>query len=215
MNKLLIYGAGGAGRELAFNLSLDSLWRVEGFIDDTAEKQGKIINGIPVLGNLVYLQNRVDMPNIAIAIVDKPTVKKKLIAKIKKTCFVQFPIVVVPNNLLSQYVTMDEGTLIAKPFNHMPSDTKIGKFVWVNTHNSIGHDSIIGDYTTIFTHISIGGSVEIGKNCVIGSGTTIRPHTKIGNNVIVGSGSVVVKDVPDNVVVVGNPATILKENRKD
>lgn len=51
----------------------------------------------------------------------------------------------------------------------------------------------------------IGDNVNLGANvCIIGD-------IKIGNNVIVGAGSVVVKDIPDNVVVAGNPARIIKE----
>jgi len=46
----------------------------------------------------------------------------------------------------------------------------------------------------------------------LGSGSIIRPGTTIGNNVYIGGGAVVVKDVPDNVVVVGNPAKYLRDN---
>ena len=59
MNReLLIYGAGGAGRELAFSLSLDrnpeSAWNIKGFIDDTKGLKGLIINDIKVLGGYEY-----------------------------------------------------------------------------------------------------------------------------------------------------------------
>ena len=56
MNAIFIYGAGGAGRELAFHLSAGAFWSVAGFIDDTPEKNCKIINRIPVLGGIKYLQ---------------------------------------------------------------------------------------------------------------------------------------------------------------
>lgn len=52
----------------------------------------------------------------------------------------------------------------------------------------------------------------IGDNCVIEINSIIMPGVKIGNQVVVGSGSVVTKDIPDNVIVVGNPAKIIKEN---
>ena len=50
----------------------------------------------------------------------------------------------------------------------------------------------------------------IGDNVVLGANVVIIGNIKIGNNVIVGAGSVVVKDVPDNVIVAGNPARIIK-----
>lgn len=52
--------------------------------------------------------------------------------------------------------------------------------------------------------------VTIGNSVWIGAGVNILPGVTIGNNVVVGSGSVVTKDVPDNCVVAGNPATIKK-----
>lgn len=53
------------------------------------------------------------------------------------------------------------------------------------------------------------GKVEIGNNVFVGKGAIILPNVKIGNNVIVGAGTIVAKDVPDNVVIAGNPWRII------
>lgn len=53
------------------------------------------------------------------------------------------------------------------------------------------------------------GTVEIGSNVFVGQGAIILPNVKIGNNVIVGAGTVVAKDVPDNVVIAGNPWKVI------
>lgn len=52
--------------------------------------------------------------------------------------------------------------------------------------------------------------IHIKQNCWIGAGATILRGVTIGKNSVVGAGSVVTKDVPDNVIVVGNPAKIIK-----
>ena len=54
------------------------------------------------------------------------------------------------------------------------------------------------------------GRVIIGNNVFIGANTIILPNVKIGNNVIIGAGSVVSNSIPDNSVVVGNPARVVK-----
>ena len=55
-----------------------------------------------------------------------------------------------------------------------------------------------------------GNAPIIGDNVNIGSNTCIIGEITIGDNVVIGAGSVVVKDVPSNVVIVGNPARIIK-----
>jgi len=53
--------------------------------------------------------------------------------------------------------------------------------------------------------------VHIGKNCWIGAGAIITPGVSIGDNTVIGAGSVVTKDIPANVVAVGNPCRVLRE----
>ena len=55
--------------------------------------------------------------------------------------------------------------------------------------------------------------VEIGDDTWIGGGSIILPGVKIGSNVIIGAGSVVTKDIPDNVVAVGNPCCVIENNK--
>ena len=54
------------------------------------------------------------------------------------------------------------------------------------------------------------GKCKVGDNCYIGTGSVIIVPVIIGNNVTVGAGSVVTKDIPDNAVVAGNPAKIIR-----
>lgn len=60
---------------------------------------------------------------------------------------------------------------------------------------------------------SLTAPVTIGDHVWIGGGSIILPGVTIGNNVVIGAGSVVTHDVPDNVIVCGNPARILRPNQ--
>ena len=106
-----------------------------------------------------------------------------------------------------------------------------GKNVYANfnltlvddTHIYVGDSTMIGPNVTIATAghpilpvlrekvYQFNLPVRIGKNCWIGAGAIILPGTTIGDNTVVGAGSVVTKDLPANVVAVGNPCRILRE----
>ncbi len=54
-------------------------------------------------------------------------------------------------------------------------------------------------------------AVHIGRCCWIGAGAIIMPGVTIGDNSVIGAGSVVTKDIPENVVAVGNPCRVMRE----
>lgn len=78
-----------------------------------------------------------------------------------------------------------------------------GVHIYTATHPINPHERISG--------AEFGKPVQIGDNVWIGGKTIINPGVTIGNNVVIASGTVVTKDVPDNVVVGGNPAKIIKQ----
>lgn len=101
---------------------------------------------------------------------------------------------------LGSNTTIDRGAL---------GDTRIGNHVKVDNGVHIGHNATIGDNSILTAHCVIGGSASIGEDCWIGLGAQIKNQITIGDNVTVGMGAIVVKDVPDGVTVIGNPARIM------
>lgn len=107
----------------------------------------------------------------------------------------------------------------------------LGKNVYANfnltlvddTHIYIGDCTMLGPNVVIATAghpilpelreraMQYNASVKIGKNCWLGAGVIVLPGVTIGDNTVVGAGSVVTKDLPANVVAVGNPCHVLRE----
>jgi serine acetyltransferase len=100
----------------------------------------------------------------------------------------------------------------------IPDTTVIGKgFMVFHGQSLIIHkDCLIGDNVLVRHNTTIGqaknnGKVPvIGDNVEIGSNTVIIGDITIGNNCIIAAGSIVIKDVPENVIVAGNPARVVK-----
>jgi len=85
---------------------------------------------------------------------------------------------------------------------------EIGNGVVCNTSSSIDHECIIGDFSFIAPCAVLCGNVKVGNNTFVGANAVIKQGVTIGNNVMIGAGAVVLKDVPDNVTVMGVPAQI-------
>lgn len=107
------------------------------------------------------------------------------------------------------------GTKIGKGSILMPgvvitNDVQIGEGVLININSSVSHDTVIGSFSEIACGVVIPGRCIIGEKVFIGSNATLNPDIFIGDNAIVGAGAVVLKTVPENAVVVGNPARVLK-----
>ena len=111
-----------------------------------------------------------------------------------------------------------------------------GKNIYANFNLTLVDDTYIyvGDYTMFGPNVTIATAghpicpelrerglqynmpVHIGKNCWLGAGVIVLPGVTIGDNVVIGAGSVVTKDIPSNVVAVGNPCRVLREvNARD
>lgn len=91
-------------------------------------------------------------------------------------------------------------------------NVKIKPHCIFNCGSLVEHDCILHEGVEIGPGAVVCGQVEIKENSWIGANSTILPFLTIGKNCIIGAGSVVTKNVPDNTIVVGNPAKKLRDN---
>lgn len=135
--------------------------------------------------------------------------------------------------LLDMFAEIGENCYIEPPFhaNWGGHHVHFGKNIYANFNLTLVDDThiYVGDYTMFGPNVTVASAghpilpelreqgyqynapVRIGKNCWIGAGVIIVPGITVGNNVVIGAGSIVTKDIPDNVVAVGNPCRILRE----
>jgi sugar O-acyltransferase (sialic acid O-acetyltransferase NeuD family) len=109
-----------------------------------------------------------------------------------------------PSAILAASIVLGDGVMIAAGAVLNPL-VRIGKGVICNTSCTIDHECRVGDFSHIAPGAILCGNVTVGQGSFIGAGAVIRQGISIGENVMIGAGCVVVRNVPDNVVMVGNP----------
>lgn len=129
----------------------------------------------------------------------------------KRLGFHRFPPLVDPTAVVAASAEIGEGTVINSGAV-VGARTLLGRFTSVNRSASVGHHNRMGDFVSLGPGCLLAGKLEIGRGAFIGAGAVVSDGVSIGANSIVGAGTVVVKDVPDHVAVVGNPARVLHED---
>lgn len=222
MNDLVIYGAGGAGRENYQIVQEINTFRFLGFIDDSSREDtcmvvgrgfAKILHGNPRVLITNWLRDR---PNSCLSInisPGNPYVKEKMLNNIPEDLRILFPTLINPNVDQLYYSEIGGGCVILSK-SVFTVNVKIGNFVRIHVSCNITHEVEIGDFSTVSPGSTLCGGVKVGKRCQIGAGTTVLPKVKIADDVIVGAGSVVTKDVDSGIVVVGNPAKYMRRNHE-
>lgn len=219
MKDLVIFGAGNFGRETA-DLVEDingeqKQWNLLGYIDETPEKQGSLINKYPVLGGLAWLEKNTGHPLWLVCAVADPRDKSHLIRALSRFPL-HFANLIHPDAKLSRSVQLGSGNILCWN-TFLSTDVQIGSYVTINPGCKIGHDTIIRDYTSLYWDITLAGNVLIREGCEIGSKAVIIPEKKVGRWSIVGAGAVVIHDIPEYCTAVGVPAKPVKTgdyNRK-
>ena len=102
-------------------------------------------------------------------------------------------------------VVATNGVMIAAHVTINPL-ANIGTGAICNTGCIIEHECIVGDFSHIGPGAVLCGHVKVGHNSFVGANAVIRQGVTIGENVMIGAGAVVIKNVPDNITVMGVPA---------
>lgn len=212
MKNLIIIGAGGLGREVAWLVERINArspeWNILGFVESDPKKKHQRINGYSVLGGDEVLEEYPDV--YVVCAIAAPEIRKKIVSCIQKTMpYVKFATLIDPTAEMSRWVTIGEGTIICA-HAIVSVNTTIGSHVIIDWDSTVGHDSVISDFVTAYPSVNISGNTMIGQCSEVGTGTQIIQGKKIGACAIIGAGSVVVKDIPPKCTAVGVPAKPIK-----
>lgn len=205
-------GAGGHAKVVVEILKLVGVYDLVGLVDSNQDLWDTDVLGIPVLGDDslltgIYSQG-VGHAFIGLGGIGDLGPRMKLYELAIQTGFRMIDVVhpsavISPSAHWGQGVTVMAGTVIN-------AGAQLGENVIVNTGAIVEHDCVIGNHVHVATGAKLASTVEVADGAHIGIGASVRQCVHIGRNAVVGAGAAVVEDVPENVIVVGVPAKILK-----
>ena len=195
--RTMVYGASGFGREVAWLVECClGAGHVCCFIDDDVQKQGSLLNEIPILS----LENAAsDHPQAKVVSgIGNPKIREIIMNK-SAAQGLGFATFIHPNVEMSRWINIGKGTVICAG-NILTTNITLGRHVQINLDCTIGHDVIMGDYATLAPGVHVSGCVHIGKRAYIGTGAVIINGTQdnpiiIGDDVVVGAGACVTKSI--------------------
>lgn len=208
MNNIVIIGASGFGREVAWLIENSDNWNVIGFVDDNKDLENKSMNDYPVLGTIDFLLNVNEKTNAVVAI-GNPQTRKKIVERLQSNKNISFPNIVDKDVIIDKTVTLGFGNIICKG-NILTTNIEIGNFNHINLNCTVGHDVQFNDYITVYPGVNISGNVIINDCVEVGTGTKIIQGKKIVKETVIGAGSVVVKDIVVNGTYIGIQAKQMK-----
>ncbi len=204
--RLLIVGAGGLGREAAtwaeaMPEETRSWGCVAGFLDTDPDALSGTNCPWPLLGSeddVVFEEE----DRVLVALGD-PRAKARVVARLASR--IRFATVIHPSVVIGPGSRVGEGSLLC-PGVVVTADVKVGNHVLLNVAATVGHDAQMGDFCTLAPHTHLAGRATLGEGVFLGSHAAVLPGAKVGEWARVGAGSVVLRRVPSDVTVHGNPA---------
>lgn len=204
IKRVALIGAGlGAMQVIDLISHLDG-YRAAALYDDTPEKQGTFVYGVPIVGEINFDAIAMDykmgkFDYIVNAISTSNGFRKKCFDALS-ALEVPYCNLIHPSAVIGHYVTMGKGNIIL-PFTHIGPNTVLGNDSFLTAKASIEHHNIVGSHCTCGPSVMTSGCVTIGDCVRFGTGVFVEPHVEVGSNSLIASGTILTNNVPENSIV--------------
>jgi len=206
LERMYVLGAGGHSKVAIRAAQLNGK-EVIAVFDDSVEKLGTRICGVPVVGTFSAILKAEPLPTF-IAIGDN-----QLRLHLANQLDLSWATIIHPAAVVDDTVKVGAGVLVLAGAV-VQVDAKLGDHTIINNNATIEHDCYVEAGAHISCNACLAGEVLIGNGTLIGVGASVLPRIRIGEGAVVGGGAVVVQNLKDRVTAIGVPAKIVESNRK-
>lgn len=189
--------------------SREKLW--EDFIFVVDGKTESNVNGVNVYSYDDAIEKLKGELEVSMGI-GEPAVRERLFAKLKKDG-IEVVTLIHPDVYIPGTTEIGKGVTIQMG-NFISCNVKIEDYVYIQPHTNIGHNDVLKKGCIVSGFCNLAGGVTVGEFTYLGISSCYKEGVTIGNYTVVGMGSAVYKDIPDEMIVMGNPARIVKKNEE-
>lgn len=212
MKILALYGFGGLGHEI---LELANQINIKSFQWDKIVAVNDFIPETVIDGTEVYpfnvLREKYTPEEMEVCIcLGEPLYRERMYEKVK-ACGYRLTALIHPDVHVPESSVVGEGCIISDGV-YLSVNTRVSENALINVHAIIGHDTCIGKHSVISPGVSIGGHCQIGKKVFIAMMVPVKEEIQMEDSSVAGMGAVVVKNVPEGMIVMGNPARVIAKN---
>jgi sugar O-acyltransferase (sialic acid O-acetyltransferase NeuD family) len=206
MKQLLIIGARGFGRSI-FDLAVEcpgygKSFAIKGYLDDNVSALDSLSGYPPIVGSVEHYE----IAENDVFICALGSVKhKKFYTDIILAKGGVFTSLIHPSAHVSRNAVLGAGCIVAR-MAHIGCDVVIGEHVLVQTAALVGHDCTVGNFVRIDSHVVCVGGVKVEDEATIHSSAVLSHNVTVGAKAVVGGASFVIRSVPPETTVFGNPA---------
>lgn len=211
-----IYALGvGHNTPVFIDLALACDYEIAGLYHYNDSRTGEIDHGYEIIGSFDDLLAKESLRGMSFLLTMgdnqiRKDLSERIIAKGGKV-----PTLIHPSAVISVFAKISEVGVYISPFTYVQADSSIGRNTVLLSHVNISHTTKIGDNCFVAGGATIGAYTDVGDNVFVGQGAlSISSKVKtIGDNAYIGARALLTKDVPDNAVVSGSPAQIIRFNK--
>lgn len=177
-----------------------------GLVDDSIPA-GTRVSGLSVLGAIAEIAY---FPHDAVALaVGDNTARARIFEKLRAAGEV-LPVLVHPSATVASSASLGSGTVVLA-HAVINAGAVVEEDVIINTAVTIDHHSRIGRHAHLAPGVHLAGGCRVGEGAALGIGAVVAPAVSIGARTLVGAGSIVLEDLPAEVIAYGSPARVIRQ----